>query len=84
MTILGILWWCLFGLIAGALAKFIYPNNSEMSWPVTILLGIGGAIFGGWIGGVLGMGDGAPGGFITAVIGALLLLFIYERFLKKS
>lgn len=83
MTLFGLLWLAIIGLIAGFLAKFFYPRHKAMSWPETMLLGIGGAIFGGWIGSLLRMGDGSPGGLFTATIGALLLLFLYDRLLKN-
>lgn len=82
MTIIGLLWMAIIGTIAGVLAKFIYPQSKSMSWLETMLLGIGGSVFGGWIGGLLNMGDGNPGGIFTATIGALLLLYIYDRVLK--
>lgn len=69
----------IFGLIAGAIAKFLYPNNRDISWPVTIILGLGGSFLGGWLGGLLGMSDGSRAGWIGSILGALILLFIYER-----
>lgn len=83
MTVMGVLWFAFIGTIAGLLAKFFYPRKHVMSWFETMALGIGGSFFGGWIGGLLGMGNGQPGGLFTATIGALLLLWIYNRLVRK-
>lgn len=76
---MGFLSWIIFGLVAGFIAKLI--DGSHFTWVGTILLGVGGAIFGGWVGGLVGLGktgDFSLGSFATAVAGALLLLFIYR------
>lgn len=82
----NILSWLLLGLIAGALAKLIYPGKQGGGIFATIGLGILGALFGGWIGQAIGVG--ATGfsvvGIITAVAGALLLIFIWAQFTQKS
>lgn len=79
---MGILSWIVFGLIAGALAKLIMPGRDPGGCVVTILLGIGGAIVGGLIASVLGLGT-VTGfnvwSFLVAVGGALLLLFGYHQ-----
>jgi len=79
---MGILSWIIFGLIVGALAKWIMPGKDPGGCVVTILLGIGGAIIGGFIASLLGLGT--VGGFnlwslLVAVGGALLLLFGYRQ-----
>lgn len=79
MTLFGIIWMVIIGTIAGVLAKLLYRQSGRMGWPDTLALGIAGSIFGGWIGGLLGMGNGKPGGVFTATIGALLILYIYNR-----
>jgi uncharacterized membrane protein YeaQ/YmgE (transglycosylase-associated protein family) len=69
------------GLIAGALAKFIMPGKDPGGIIITILLGIGGALLAGFLGRQLGWyepGEGA--GLIAAVVGALLILFLYRMF----
>lgn len=77
---MGILSWILFGLIAGALAKFLMPGNTPGGIIVTILLGIIGASVGGFIGTTLGFGE-VTGfnlrSFFVAVVGAITVLFIY-------
>nr|WP_298250879.1 GlsB/YeaQ/YmgE family stress response membrane protein [uncultured Halomonas sp.] len=82
---MGILAWILFGLIAGVLAKWIMPGKDPGGIIVTILLGIGGAFVGGWLGSMVGMGSMGSfslGSFITAILGALVLLGAY-RMIKK-
>lgn len=76
MEILG---WILFGLIIGALAKLVMPGRDPGGIIVTILLGIGGALLGGFIGRSMGlMGDDQQAGWIAAFLGAILLLVIYR------
>lgn len=82
---MGILSWILFGLIAGALAKWIMPGEDPGGCIVTILIGIAGAMVGGWI--ATQFGYGAVNDFdfrslIVAVLGAVLLLWIY-RLVKR-
>jgi uncharacterized membrane protein YeaQ/YmgE (transglycosylase-associated protein family) len=78
---MGILSWILLGLVAGVLANFIMPGKGSGGWIMTILLGIAGAFFGGWVGGFFGIGSvgslSLPS-LATATGGAVLLLFIYR------
>ena len=79
---MGILSWIVLGLIAGALAKWIMPGRDPGGIVVTILLGIAGAIIGGFLASLLGLGTVT--GFnlwslLVAVGGALLLLFGYRQ-----
>ncbi|MDN3556707.1 GlsB/YeaQ/YmgE family stress response membrane protein [Halomonas maura] len=83
---MGILSWILFGLIAGVIAKWLMPGKDPGGIIVTILIGIAGAFVGGWLGSMVGMGsmgDFSLGSFITAIVGALILLGGY-RLLKKA
>jgi uncharacterized membrane protein YeaQ/YmgE (transglycosylase-associated protein family) len=74
-----LLGWILFGLIVGALAKFVMPGRDPGGIIVTILLGIAGALLGGFIGQALGLyGPGEGAGFIMAFIGAIVLLALYR------
>ena len=82
---MGILSWILMGLIAGALGKWIMPGKDPGGVIVTILLGIGGAVLGGWIGSMLGLGTTNAFDLRTlllAIVGALLILFLYRQFKK--
>ena len=84
---MGIITWIIFGLIAGAIAKFIMPGNQGMGWLMTIILGIVGAFVGGWIGSMLGWGTVNDFDFksmLLAVVGALLVLWIYGMVTKKA
>ncbi|KIA84226.1 hypothetical protein OA84_01390 [Kaistella solincola] len=84
---MGILTWIIFGLIAGAIAKLIMPGNQNMGWLLTIILGIVGAFVGGWIGSMLGWGtveDFDIKGILLAVVGALVVLWIYGMATKRG
>lgn len=82
MSILG---WILFGLIVGIVAKLIMPGPDPGGMIVTILLGIVGALIGGFIGRMLGWyGEGDPVGFIMAVMGAIVVLFGYRKISSTS
>ncbi|MBP0612598.1 GlsB/YeaQ/YmgE family stress response membrane protein [Chryseobacterium sp. cx-311] len=84
---MGILTWIIFGLIAGAIAKFIMPGNQGMGWLMTIILGIVGAFVGGWIGTMFGWGTVDEFDFksiILAVVGALLVLWIYGMATRRG
>ena len=74
-----ILSWILFGLVVGALAKLVMPGKDPGGIIVTILLGLAGALLGGFLGRSLGLiGDGREAGWIAAFVGALLLLILYR------
>jgi len=81
-----ILSWIVFGLIAGALAKLLMPGRDPGGFFVTVIIGIVGAIIGGFIGTQLGFG-GISGfdvrSFLVAIAGAMLLLFGY-RMVKRT
>lgn len=82
---MGILAWIVFGLIVGIIAKLIMPGKDPGGFIITILLGVAGALIGGYIATFLGWGSitgfDFPS-FLIAIIGAILLLVIY-RVLKK-
>ncbi len=82
---MGILSWILFGLVAGALAKFLMPGDDPGGIVVTILLGIAGAVVGGFVGTLLGFGTVSGfdlRGLLVAVGGTMILLAGY-RVIKK-
>lgn len=79
---MGILSWIIFGLIAGVIAKWIMPGKENVGIIVTIILGIVGAVVGGYISTFFGFGrvDGFNfGSFVVAVIGAIVVLYIYKK-----
>lgn len=83
---MGILSWIIFGLIAGAVAKLILPGKDPGGFIMTIIIGIVGALVGGFIANILGYASVEPGfnltSFIFAVIGSIVLLLIY-RMVKR-
>ncbi|MDL2269594.1 GlsB/YeaQ/YmgE family stress response membrane protein [Desulfosarcina sp. OttesenSCG-928-A07] len=84
---MGILSWIIFGLIAGALAKWIMPGKDGGGIIITMLLGIVGAVVGGWIATFLGFGKVTGfnvGSLVIAVVGALVVLFIYGKLSGKK
>ncbi len=81
---MGILGWIIFGLVIGALAKFIMPGRDGGGIIVTTLLGMVGALLGGFLGRALGLyHDGEPAGFIGALVGALVVLFVYRAMIGR-
>jgi uncharacterized membrane protein YeaQ/YmgE (transglycosylase-associated protein family) len=81
--ITAIIFWIIVGLIAGALAKWVMPGDDPGGIIVTIIIGIVGAVIGGWLLSLIGIGGGAgTGGFIFSIIagfiGAVILLAIYR------
>ena len=80
----GILAWIVIGGIAGAIAKLLMPGKDPGGCIITILLGIAGALLAGFLGRAVGWyepGDGA--GFVAAVIGAFIILFIYRLVMRR-
>ncbi|MCB0743906.1 MAG: GlsB/YeaQ/YmgE family stress response membrane protein [Ignavibacteriae bacterium] len=83
---MGILSWIVFGLIAGAIAKFIMPGKDPGGIIITILIGIVGAFVGGFIGSLLGLGDISGfdfRSFLMAIVGSIILLFGYRKIKSK-
>jgi uncharacterized membrane protein YeaQ/YmgE (transglycosylase-associated protein family) len=82
--LVGIIGWILLGLLAGAIAKLILPGDDPGGIIVTTLIGIAGALVGGFIASALGIGDLDEffdiGTWLIAIGGALLLLVIYRMF----
>jgi uncharacterized membrane protein YeaQ/YmgE (transglycosylase-associated protein family) len=82
---MGILGWIIFGLVVGALAKLLMPGKDPGGFVVTTLLGIVGAVVGGFLGRLLGLyREGEPAGFVGALLGAILLLWIYRKTRKPA
>jgi uncharacterized membrane protein YeaQ/YmgE (transglycosylase-associated protein family) len=78
-VVMELLGWILFGAIVGVVAKLLMPGRDPGGFIVTILLGIAGALLGGWIGRALGMYGPADGaGFLMSVLGAIVLLALYR------
>jgi uncharacterized membrane protein YeaQ/YmgE (transglycosylase-associated protein family) len=81
MTVLG---WILFGLVVGAVAKLLMPGRDPGGFIVTILLGIAGALLGGFLGRAMGLyGEGDAAGFLMSLLGAVALLLIYRLAIRN-
>ncbi len=79
---MGIFSWIFLGLIVGILAKWIMPGKDPGGIIITIIIGIAGALLGGFIGSILGLGTVTGfnlGSLILATVGALGLLFGYRK-----
>jgi uncharacterized membrane protein YeaQ/YmgE (transglycosylase-associated protein family) len=88
--VVNILLWALFGLIAGAVAKFLMPGKAGgdfSGWIMTILLGIGGALLGGFLSHNL-LNLDVSGfnltSFAIAVGGALIVLILYRLLMRGA
>ena len=79
--------WIIFGAIAGAIAKLLMPGRDPGGFIVTVLLGIAGALVGGFIGrhlwGSAGVTSWGLGSFALAIGGALILLALYRLFTRR-
>jgi uncharacterized membrane protein YeaQ/YmgE (transglycosylase-associated protein family) len=81
---MGILGWILFGLIVGALAKLVMPGRDPGGIIVTMLLGIAGAVLGGFTGRAMGFyGPGEAAGFLMSFVGAVVLLALYRMMVRR-
>ena len=76
LFIIGLIVW---GFIVGGLARLALPGPDPMPWYATIGLGLGGSIIGGVVAKLL---IGTAGGLIFAVLGAILLLYLYRRYVQ--
>lgn len=76
---MGILAWILFGLVVGIIAKLLMPGRDPGGFIVTILVGIAGAVLGGFVGRAMGLyGENEAAGWLVSILGAMLLLFLYR------
>lgn len=82
---MGLLGWAIFGLIVGALAKLVMPGRDPGGIIVTMLLGIVGAVLGGFIGQAMNLYEpGQPAGYIVSILGAMLVLFLYRMATRRT
>jgi uncharacterized membrane protein YeaQ/YmgE (transglycosylase-associated protein family) len=81
---MGILSWILFGLVIGIIAKLLMPGRDPGGFIVTILLGIAGALLGGFIGRAMGFyGPNESAGWIISILGAIILLALYRMMVRR-
>jgi len=82
---MGFIWTIIIGFVVGLFARALMPGKDAFGIIITTLLGIGGAIVGKFIGQAFGIyGEKDPAGFLMSLIGAMILLFLYNMFLKKK
>ena len=82
---IAVLSWIVFGLIVGALAKLLMPGNDPGGIIVTILLGIAGAVVGGFVGQAMGLyGPNDAAGYLMSIVGAIILLALYRMVARRS
>jgi uncharacterized membrane protein YeaQ/YmgE (transglycosylase-associated protein family) len=74
----------LFGLVVGVFARFLVPGREPGGWVVSMLLGISGAVLGGYFGRVLGLyREGQPTGFVMALLGSIVLVALYHALIAR-
>jgi uncharacterized membrane protein YeaQ/YmgE (transglycosylase-associated protein family) len=80
---MGILAWILFGLVVGIIAKLLMPGRDPGGFIITMLLGVAGALLGGFIGRAMGLyGPNEGAGWIVSILGAVVLLAIYRMVVR--
>ena len=81
---MGILTWIVFGLVVGVIAKLVMPGRDPGGIIVTMLLGIAGALVGGFAGRAMGFyRENEPAGFIMSIVGAIVLLALYRLMVRR-
>lgn len=81
---MAILSWILFGLVVGIIAKLLMPGRDPGGFIVTILLGIAGALIGGFIGRAMGFyGPDQGAGWLMSILGAIVLLALYRMLVSR-
>jgi uncharacterized membrane protein YeaQ/YmgE (transglycosylase-associated protein family) len=87
-VVVGIIGWIVLGLVAGAIAKAILPGTQGGGWLITLILGVVGALLGGFIGSaVFGIGlenFWSLQTWIVAILGSIVVLLIYGLFTRGS
>ena len=82
---MSVIWTILIGFVVGLLARFVMPGDDKMGFVMTTVLGVVGSLAATYLGQFLGWyvaGEGA--GFIASLVGALVLLFLYNMVRKKA
>ena len=80
----GILGWIVIGFLAGGIAKLLMPGKDPGGCLITILLGVAGALLAGFIGKSIGWyNEGEAAGFLAAIVGAFIILFLYRMIMRR-
>ena len=81
----GVIGWIVFGLVVGVIAKLLMPGRDPGGFIITMLLGIAGAVVGGYIGQAFGFyRSGESAGFLMSLLGAVILLFLYHKLRRPT
>ena len=81
---LAILSWIVFGLVIGIIAKLLMPGKDPGGFIITMLLGIAGALIGGFIGRAMGFyGPNQSASWIVSILGAIILLALYRMMVRR-
>jgi uncharacterized membrane protein YeaQ/YmgE (transglycosylase-associated protein family) len=81
---MGLVSWILFGLIVGIIAKLVMPGRDPGGFVVTVLLGIAGALLGGFVGRAMGYyGPTEAAGWLMSIAGAVLLLVLHRLLVRR-
>lgn len=82
---MGILSTIVVGLIVGTVARFVLPGEQKLGWIMTCLLGIAGSLVAGFVGQALGWyAVGQPAGWIASIVGAIVLLVVFDKLRSKA
>ncbi len=81
---MSIIWTIFIGFIVGLFARAMMPGKDSFGFIITTLLGIGGAVVGKYLGHAMGIyKENDPAGFFMSLLGAIILLFLYNLFIKN-
>jgi uncharacterized membrane protein YeaQ/YmgE (transglycosylase-associated protein family) len=81
---MGVIGWIIFGLVVGIVAKFLMPGRDPGGFVITAIIGIIGALLGGYLGRAIGWyREGDPVGFVVAVLGSIILLALYRMMVGR-
>jgi uncharacterized membrane protein YeaQ/YmgE (transglycosylase-associated protein family) len=82
---MAILSWILFGLVVGVIAKLLMPGRDPGGFIITILLGVAGALLGGFIGRAMGFyGESQGAGWLMSILGSIVLLALYRMMARRT
>ena len=81
---IAILSWIVFGVVVGIIAKLLMPGKDPGGFIVTMLLGIAGALVGGFVGRAMGFyGQNESAGWLMSIVGAIVLLALYRLLVRR-